>query len=168
MVFQGPLSKAQGSLRLSNIYQLVALNIRQFQMAIKFFKFKKKIQWIFFPHHTPFCTLSTIQPYQLYSYITCCGYSCEHLIVTRNALRILVCKKTLECQAGKWPGWGQAGQQLACFLDNHVTLHEAKDEKNCAGIESSCPALSLRGPPLHTIPILSPLTQDLPDQLDTD
>jgi hypothetical protein len=28
--------------------------------------------------------------------------SCEHFIVTINALRILVCKKTIECQAEKW------------------------------------------------------------------
>ncbi len=75
--------------------------------------------------------------------------SCEHFIVTRNAIRILVCKKTIECQAGKWPGWGQevtrlrpgkwpgwgqAGQQLACVLDSHVTLPEVKDESNCAEI----------------------------------
>ncbi len=95
-----------------------------------------------------------------------CRYSCEHFIVTRNALRILVCKKTIECHAGKWPGWGQAGQQLSCVLESGVTLPIAKDESNWAEIREF--SSSLKGPHLHTSPILSPLTQDLPDKPDTD
>ncbi len=37
-------------------------------------------------------------------------------------------------RSGKWQGSGQAGQQLACVLDSHVTLPEVKDESNCPEI----------------------------------
>jgi hypothetical protein len=50
----------------------------------------------------------------------------------------------------------------------HVTLLEAKNESNCAGIGCSSPALGVRGPALHTSSVFSPLTQDLPDQLEID
>jgi hypothetical protein len=53
-------------------------------------------------------------------------------------------------------------------LDSHITLPEIKDESNCAEIREFSSGFGLRGPPLHTSPILSPPTQDLLNKLDTD
>jgi hypothetical protein len=93
-------------------------------------------------------------------------------------------RQVTRLRPGKWPGCGQASGQAEA---RQVTrLRPVRSTVGlCAG--QSCDfawmksrmkatmlksgtslTLGLRGPPLHKSPILSPLTQDLPDKLDTD